>query len=109
MSKANSLDRLPIASDVAVATSNLKYAPASFGLAALIALALHGAPACAEEPARTQSVEIYGGELFCDGLTYAPVSARNPPLYDNTRAGARYNHRFTDILGNHLYACHIPN
>jgi outer membrane beta-barrel protein len=109
MSKANSLDRLPIASDVAVATPHLKYAPASFGLAALIALALYGAPAGAEEQARTQSVEIYGGEMFGDNLTDAPVSGRTPRLNDNAVVGARYNYNFTDMWGIQLSGGYSPN
>ena len=109
MSKANSLDRLPIASDVAVATPNLKYAPASFGLAALIALALYGAPAGADEQAHTQSVEIYGGEMFGDNLTDAPVSGRTPRLNDNAVVGARYNYNFTDMWGLQLSGGYSPN
>jgi len=109
MSKANSPDRLTIARDVTVATSSLKHAPAAFGLAALVALALRGAPASAEEQARTQSVEIYGGEMFGDNLTDSPVSGRTPRLNDNAVVGARYNYNFTDRWGAQLSGGYSPN
>jgi outer membrane beta-barrel protein len=109
MSKANSLDRLPIGRDLATATPSLKYAAASFGLSALIALALCGAPAAAEGQARTQSVEIYGGELFGDNLTDAPVSGRTPRLNDNAIFGARYNYNFTDMWGIQLSGGYSPS
>src|SRR5258708_27881595 len=63
------------------------------------ALALHRAPALAQEQARTQSVEVFGGELFGDKLTDAPVSGRNPRLNDDALAGIRYNYNFTDMWG----------
>jgi hypothetical protein len=50
----------------------------------------------AGEQTRTQSVEVYGGEMFCDNLTNAPVSGRTPRLNDNAVVGARYNYNFTD-------------
>jgi opacity protein-like surface antigen len=109
MSKANSLNRLPIGNDLAAATLSLKYAAVSFGLAALIALALYGAPAAAEDRARAQSVEIYGGELFGDNLTDAPVSGRTPRLNDNATFGARYNYNFTDMWGIQLSGGYSPN
>jgi outer membrane beta-barrel protein len=109
MSKANSLDPLPVVSDVAAATPNLKFAPAGAGLAALVALALNGAPAAADEQARTQSVEIYGGEMFGDNLTDAPVSGRTPRLNDNAVVGARYNYNFTDMWGVQLSGGYSPN
>ena len=109
MSKANSLDRLLIGSDVAAATPSIKYAPAGIGLAALIALALYGAPAAAEDQAHTQSVEIYGGEMFGDNLTDAPVSGRTPRLNDNAVVGARYNYNFTDMWGVQLSGGYSPN
>ncbi len=109
MSKANSLDRLSITGNLTIATPNLKYAPAHFGLAALIALALYGAPAAAHEQARTQSVEIYGGEMFGDNLTNAPVSGRTPRLNDNAVVGARYNYNFTDRWGIQLSGGYSPN
>jgi outer membrane beta-barrel protein len=109
MSKANSLDPPPVVSDVAAATPNLKYAPTGAGLAALVALALNGAPAAADEQARTQSVEIYGGEMFGDNLTDEPVSGRTPHLNDNAVVGARYNYNFTDIWGVQLSGGYSPN
>lgn len=63
------------------------------------ALALHRAPALAQEQAGTQSVEVFGGELFGDKLTDAPVSGRNPRLNDDALAGIRYNYNFTDMWG----------
>jgi len=109
MSKANSLERLLMGSDVAAATPSIKYAPAGFGLAPLIALALYGAPAVAEDQAHTQSVEIYGGEMFGDNLTDAPVSGRTPRLNDNAVVGARYNYNFTDVWGVQLSGGYSPN
>src|SRR3984893_14225927 len=109
MSKAKSLDRLPIVSDVAAATPNLNNPPAGLGLAAVIALALHGAPAAADEQGHTQSVEIYGGEMFGDNLTDSPVSGRTPRLNDNALVGARYNYNFTDMWGVQLSGGYSPN
>jgi hypothetical protein len=63
------------------------------------ALALQTATAMAQEQARTQSVEIFGGELFGDKLTDVPVSGRNPRLNDDALAGARYNYNVTDMWG----------
>jgi outer membrane beta-barrel protein len=63
------------------------------------ALALHGASAMAQEQARMQSVEIFGGELFGDKLTDTPESGRNPRLNDDALAGIRYNYNFTDMWG----------
>jgi hypothetical protein len=40
----------------------------------MAALALKSAPTVAQEQARSQSVEIFGGELFGDKLTDTPVS-----------------------------------
>jgi hypothetical protein len=45
---------------------SVKYRGARLGLVALIAVMLRGVPALAEEQARAQSIEIYGGELFGD-------------------------------------------
>jgi opacity protein-like surface antigen len=79
-------------------------------------LALPTAPAIAQEQARTQSVEIFGGELFGDKLTDEPVSGRNPRLNDDALAGARYNYNVTDMWGVQLSsgyswsrASRIPN
>jgi len=77
--------------------SNSRYSLARSVLVA--ALALHGASAMAQEQARTQSVEVFGGELFGDKLTDAPVSGRNPRLNDDALAGIRYNYNFTDRWG----------
>ena len=68
-------------------------------LPAMAALALHSAPTMAQEQPRTQSVEIFGGELFGDKLTDAPVSGRNPRLNDDALAGLRYNYNLTDMWG----------
>jgi opacity protein-like surface antigen len=76
-----------------------KSAAAGFSLSVLAALALQSAPAVAEEQARTQSVEIFGGEQFGDNLTDGPVSRRTPRLNDDAVAGARYNYNFTDMWG----------
>jgi len=100
MSKASSLDPLPIAGNLA---------PGRLGVAALIVLALNGAPAAAEEQARTQSVEIYGGEMFGDDLTNAPLSGRTPRLNDNAVVGARYNFNFTDRWGIQLSGGYSPS
>jgi outer membrane beta-barrel protein len=89
MSKASSLGPLPVA--------------------ALIALALYGAPAAAEEQPRTQSLEIYGGEMFGDNLTNAPLSGRTPRLNDNAVVGARYNFNFTDSWGIQLSGGYSPS
>jgi outer membrane beta-barrel protein len=109
MSKAKSLDRLPVAGNLATATPKLQYAPTCFALAALVALALYGAPAVADEQARTQSVEIYGGEMFGDDLTDSQVSGRTPRLNDNAVVGARYNYNFTDMWGIQLSGGYSPN
>lgn len=81
------------------ASNSRKYAVAASVLAAMAALALQSAPAVAQEQARTQSVEIFGGELFGDKLTDAPVSGRNPRLNDDALAGIRYNYNLTDMWG----------
>ena len=76
-----------------------RHAVASSVLAAIAALALQSTPAIAQEQPRTQSVEIFGGELFGDKLTDAPVSGRNPRLNDDALAGLRYNYNFTNMWG----------
>jgi opacity protein-like surface antigen len=68
-------------------------------LSVLAAVTLQSAPAVAQEQARTQSVEIFGGEQFGDNLTDGPVSGRTPRLNDGAVAGARYNYNFTDMWG----------
>ena len=77
----------------------IKYAVRSFILPVMAALALKSAPTVAQEQARSQSVEIFGGELFGDKLTDTPVSNRNPRLNDDALAGIRYNYNFTDMWG----------
>jgi len=76
-----------------------KYAMVGSVLPAMAALALQSVPALAEEQAGTQSVEIFGGELFGDKLTDAPVSGRNPRLNDDAVAGIRYNYNITNMWG----------
>jgi len=44
----------------------IKYVVRSFILPVMAALALKSAPTVAQEQARSQSVEIFGGELFGD-------------------------------------------
>jgi len=80
-----------------LANNCIKYAVPGFVLVA--ALVLQSAKAMAQEQARTQSVEIFGGEMFGDKLTDAPVSGRNPRLNDDALAGIRYNYNFTDMWG----------
>jgi len=80
-----------------LAVNSITYAVPSFVLVA--ALELQSAPALAEEQARSQSVEIFGGELFGDKLTDTPVSGRNPRLNDDALAGIRYNYNITDMWG----------
>ena len=72
---------------------------AGSALSVLAAMALQSAPAAAQEQARAQSVEIFGGEQFGDNLTDGPVSGRTPRLNDDAAAGARYNYNFTDMWG----------
>src|ERR1700722_7413435 len=68
----------------------------AFSVAALAGLDLYGSPALAQEQPNTQSVQIYGGELFGDDLTKTSVSGRTPRLDDNVTFGARYNYSVTD-------------
>ena len=77
----------------------IRHPAASSVASAIAALALQSEPAVAQEQARTQSVEIFGGELFGDKLTDAPVSGRNPRLNDDALAGLRYNYDFTNMWG----------
>jgi outer membrane beta-barrel protein len=86
---------------------SLKSATAHFGLAAMMALSVQGA-AEAQEQARTQSVEIYGGEFFGDNLTDTPVSGRTPRLNDDVTFGARYNYNITDRWGIQLSGGYTP-
>jgi opacity protein-like surface antigen len=82
-----------------LAKNFVRYAARSIVLPAIAVLALQSAPAMAQEQPRTQSVEIFGGELFGDKLTDAPVSGRNPRLNDDALAGLRYNYNITDMWG----------
>ncbi len=68
-------------------------------LPAIAAWALQSVPAMAQEPALAQSVEIFGGELFGDKLTDAPLSGRSPRLNDDALAGIRYNYNITEMWG----------
>lgn len=93
-----------------------KYTVAGSVLPAMAALALQCAPTMADEQPRTQSIEIFGGEVFGDKLTDAPVSGRNPRLNDAVPAGIRYNYNLTDMWGVQLSsgyswsrASRIPN
>jgi opacity protein-like surface antigen len=102
MSESNSrhcLSRALHWSARALASNSIKYAVPSFLLPAIAALALQSAPVMAQEQARMESVEIFGGELFGDKLTDAPVSGRNPRLNDDALAGIRYNYNFTGTWG----------
>jgi outer membrane protein len=86
---------------------SLKSAAARFGLAAMVALSVHGV-AEAQEQARTHSVEVYGGEFFGDNLTDTPLSGRTPHLNDDVTYGARYNFNITDTWGIQLSAGYTP-
>jgi len=77
----------------------MKCVVARSALPVLAAVTLQSAPAVAQEQARTQSVEIYGGEVFGDKLTDVPLSGRTPRLNDDALAGARYNYNFTEMWG----------
>jgi outer membrane beta-barrel protein len=86
---------------------SFKSAAARLGLAAMVALSVK-AGAEAQEQARTQSVEIYGGEFFGDNLTDTPVSGRTPRLNDDVTFGARYNYNLTDSWGIQLSGGYTP-
>ena len=87
--------------------NSIKLAAAYFGLTVMVALSLQGA-AEAQEQARTQSVEVYGGEFFGDNLTDTPVSGRTPRLNDDVTFGARYNYNITDMWGIQLSGGYAP-
>jgi hypothetical protein len=89
--------------------SPVKSIGARLGLFAIIAVMLRGVPSLAQEQARAQSIEIYGGELFGDNLTDTPVSGRTPRLNDNATFGARYNFNITDMWGMQLSGGFSPN
>jgi outer membrane beta-barrel protein len=88
--------------------NSIRLAAVRCGLAAMVALSLQGA-AEAQEQARTQSVEIYGGEFFGDNLTDTPVSGRTPRLNDDVTFGARYNYNFTETWGIQLSGGYTPS
>jgi opacity protein-like surface antigen len=113
MSQAESLERVftggqPTAAARSPKQTALKYRSPSFSLAALTLLALYAWPALAQEQADTQSVQIYGGELFGDELTKTPVSDRAPRLDDNITFGERYNYTVMDMWGIQLSAGYTP-
>ena len=86
----------------------LKCRSPAFSLVALAMLALYGSPTLAQEQPNTQSVQIYGGEVFGDDLTKTPVSGRTPHLDDNITFGARYNYSVTNVWGIQLSAGYTP-
>jgi opacity protein-like surface antigen len=109
MSESNAkyrLARAPLWAVRSLAKLLAKYAVSRSTLSALVALTLQSAPTIAQEQAGTQSVEIYGGELFGDTLTDAPVSGSTPRLNDDATAGARYNYNFTDMWAIQLAGGH---
>jgi outer membrane protein len=79
------------------------------GVAALGALAMHGAPAAAQAKANTQEINIYAGELFGDDLTSRAISGARPRLDDTETFGARYDYNLTDIWGVELSAGYSPS
>jgi outer membrane beta-barrel protein len=87
--------------------NSITWAAACIGLTAMVALSLQGV-AEAQEQARTQSVEVYGGEFFGDNLTDTPVSGRTPRLNDDVTFGARFNYNITDMWGIQLSAGYTP-
>jgi opacity protein-like surface antigen len=102
MSEPNSRNRLSRAlrrSLRPLANFLAQHAVASSVVPAMAALALQSAPVAAQELPRTQSVEIFGGELFGDKLTDTPLSGQNPRLNDDALAGLRYNYNFTNMWG----------
>jgi outer membrane beta-barrel protein len=113
MSQARSPDRSltrgqPAAAHRSLEQTVLKYRSLAFSFAALALVALHGSRALAQEQVNTQSVQIYGGELFGDDLTKTPVSGRIPRLDDNITFGARYSYNVTDFWGIQLSAGYTP-
>ena len=77
----------------------IKHVVAWSVLPAMAASLLQSTQASAQEQAGTQSVEIFGGELYGDKLTDTPVSGHNPRLNDDALAGIRYNYDVTDMWG----------
>jgi len=114
MPHAKSLERLFIGRQFAAAGRSseqtaVKYAVLGFRVATLAAVTLCGSPALAQEQANTQSVQVYGGELFGDDLTKTPVSGRTPRLDDNVTFGARYNYNFPYTWGIELSGGYSPD
>lgn len=81
---------------------------AMLGMATLGVAALYGAPAGAQAHAGSQDLQIYGGEMFGDRLTEAPLSGRYPRLNDDAVFGGRYTYDFTDQWGMQLSAGYSP-
>jgi outer membrane beta-barrel protein len=88
---------------------SLKYAGARLGLVAIVAIIMRGVPALADEQARAQSIEVYGGELFGDNPTGTPLTDRTPRWNDKAMFGARYNYNITDMWGMQLSGGYSPN
>lgn len=78
------------------------------GLVTLGVFALHGASASAQAQAGSQDLQIYGGEMFGDRLTEAPVTGKYPKLNDDAVFGGRYTYDFTDQWGVQLSAGYSP-
>lgn len=78
-----------------------------FVLTTFSALALHGAPASADERS-SQEVQVYGGEIFGDRLTETPISRATPRLNDTATFGARYTYGFNEMWGAQLSAGYSP-
>lgn len=79
------------------------------GFVTLGVFALHGASASAQAQAGSQDLQIYGGEMFGDRLTEAPVTGKYPKLNDDAVFGGRYTHDFTDQWGLQFSACYSPS
>src|SRR5487761_1588674 len=77
------------------------------GLAALGVAALQSAPAQASP--ESQDLQIYGGVMFGDRLTEAPLSGRHPLLNDDAVFGGRYTYDFTDQWGLQLSGGYSPS
>jgi opacity protein-like surface antigen len=78
------------------------------GFATAGAVALHGSLAAAQQQF-SHEVQVYGGEMFGDRLTEAPISGSTPRLNDSATVGARYNFNFTDMWGVQLSAGYSPS
>lgn len=79
------------------------------GLVALGVAALQGAPAHAQASPGSQDLQIYGGEMFGDRLTEAPLSGKHPLLNDDAVFGGRYTYDFTDQWGLQLSGGYSPS